>query len=150
MKLTEEALFSGVSGKWCNYVVCIPQCIWPRPSANSWRSIDLHPVLCRDGVVYLSLIGACASCSSSTVTMRFMVKNLLTYVSTLLRPIMMRDFHSRLTCCWGARVFSCAGFGVCLDITFQKWLTLSKQTRRHTFQPTSRWSASPATPRPAG
>lgn len=33
-----------------------------------------------DGVVYLSLVGACASCPSSTVTVRFMVHNLLTHM----------------------------------------------------------------------
>jgi Fe-S cluster biogenesis protein NfuA len=32
-----------------------------------------------DGVVYVSMVGACASCSSSTVTVRFMMKNLLTH-----------------------------------------------------------------------
>jgi len=31
----------------------------------------------RDGVVWLSLVGACTSCSSSTVTVRFMIRNLL-------------------------------------------------------------------------
>jgi Fe-S cluster biogenesis protein NfuA len=33
-----------------------------------------------NGVVYLSLVGACASCPSSTVTVRFMVHNLLTHM----------------------------------------------------------------------
>jgi len=32
-----------------------------------------------DGVVWISLVGACASCSSSTVTVRFMIRNLLTH-----------------------------------------------------------------------
>lgn len=32
-----------------------------------------------DGVVWVSMVGACASCSSSTVTVRFMIKNLLTH-----------------------------------------------------------------------
>ncbi|EKX49478.1 hypothetical protein GUITHDRAFT_136139 [Guillardia theta CCMP2712] len=31
----------------------------------------------KDGVVWLSLVGACTSCSSSTVTVRFMIRNLL-------------------------------------------------------------------------
>jgi Fe-S cluster biogenesis protein NfuA len=35
----------------------------------------------KDGVVILSLVGACSSCSSSTITMRFMIKNLLMFVS---------------------------------------------------------------------
>ena len=33
-----------------------------------------------DGIVYLSLVGACASCPSSTVTVRFMIQNLLTHM----------------------------------------------------------------------
>lgn len=32
-----------------------------------------------DGVVWISLVGACASCSSSTITVRFMIRNLLTH-----------------------------------------------------------------------
>lgn len=35
----------------------------------------------KDGVVILSMVGACSSCSSSTITMRFMIKNLLMFVS---------------------------------------------------------------------
>lgn len=30
-----------------------------------------------DGVVWISLVGACASCSSSNITVRFMIRNLL-------------------------------------------------------------------------
>ena len=32
-----------------------------------------------DGVVWISMVGSCASCASSTVTVRFMIKNLLTH-----------------------------------------------------------------------
>merc|ERR1711991_14100 len=32
-----------------------------------------------DGVVHLRMLGACISCPSSTVTVRFMIKNMLQY-----------------------------------------------------------------------
>ena len=41
--------------------------------------VEFHGFAMEGGVVRLKLVGACASCPSSTVTMKFNIKNLLTH-----------------------------------------------------------------------
>ena len=42
-------------------------------------SVDEFVIFDENGIVHLRMLGACVSCPSSTVTVRFMIKNMLQY-----------------------------------------------------------------------
>ena len=50
----------------------------PAHAGRWWGDVEMCG-LGEDGTVSLAMVGACASCPSSTVTLRFMIRNLLLF-----------------------------------------------------------------------
>ena len=52
---------------------------------------DIEFVSFSDGVVRLRMVGACASCPSSTVTAKFMIRNMLNHYLPVVEEVMALD-----------------------------------------------------------